>query len=355
MATTQYGVNHPLAVKIWAKKLYKEALKETFVSRFMGTGTDSLITVRNELSKDAGDRIRVGLRMQLSGDGVSGDGTLEGEEEALTTYQDDLFIDQLRHAVRSDGRMSEQRVPFSVREEAMDGLRDWWADRIDTAFFNQIAGNTTVTDTRYTGSQATVAPSTTSGNSRIIYGPVSTTENSLSAESGSANFQLTMIDKAVTYAKTASPLIRPVKTSQGPMYVAFLHPHQVYSLKTDATAARVTWYDAQKARVQGGEMDNGIFSGALGVYNGVILHESTRIPLAPNTTTVRRAVLCGAQAALFGTGQGNSPSQMKWVEEMFDYGNQLGVSAGMIWGLKKTQFNSIDFGTIVMSSHAEAP
>lgn len=351
MATTQYGVNHPLAVKIWAKKLYKEALKETFVSRFMGTGTDSLITVRNELSKDAGDRIRVGLRMQLSGDGVSGDGTLEGVEEALTTYQDDLFIDQLRHAVRSDGRMSEQRVPFSVREEAMDGLRDWWADRIDTAFFNQIAGNTTQSDTRYTGGQATIAAST----SRIVYGPVSTTENSLSAESGSANFQLTMIDKAVTLAKTASPLIRPVKTSQGPMYVAFLHPYQVYSLKTDATANRVTWYDAQRARVQGGETDNGIFTGALGVYNGVILHESTRIPIAPSTTTVRRAVLCGAQAALFGTGQGNSPSQMNWVEELFDYGNQLGVSAGMIWGLKKTQFNSVDFGTIVMSSHAEAP
>ncbi len=351
MATTQYGVNHPLAVKLWAKKLYKEALKETYVSKFMGSGTDSLITVRNELSKDAGDRIRVGIRMQLSGDGVSGDGTLEGVEEALTTYQDDLFIDQLRHAVRSDGRMSEQRVPFSVREEAMDGLRDWWADRIDTAFFNQIAGNTTISDTRYTGGQATIAAST----GRIIYGPVSTTENSLSAESGSANFQLTMIDKAVTLAKTANPLIRPVKTSQGPMYVAFLHPYQVYSLKTDATAARVTWYDAQKARVQGGEMDNGIFNGALGVYNGVILHESTRVPVAPSTTTVRRAVLCGAQAALFGTGQGNSPSQMKWVEEMFDYGNQLGVSAGLIWGLKKTQFNSVDFGTIVMASHAEAP
>lgn len=29
--------------------------------------------------------------------------------------------------------MSEQRVPYSVREEAMMGLKDWWADRLDTA------------------------------------------------------------------------------------------------------------------------------------------------------------------------------------------------------------------------------
>lgn len=357
MATTAYPVNHPLAVKLWSKMLFKEALKETFASRFMGTNKGSLIYVKNELSKSAGDRIRVGLRMQLSGNGVQGDGTLEGQEEALTTHTDDLFINQLRHAVRSDGKMSEQRVPFSVREEAMDGLRDWWADRIDTAFMNHLTGNTGQADTRFTGNNATIAPSTTSGNSRIIYGPLdATTENSLSAsESGSANFQLTMIDKAVTIAKTASPLIRPVRTSAGPRYVAFLHPHQVYNLKTDATAARVTWYDTQKARVQGGEMSNGIFSGALGEYNGVVLHESTRIPLAPSTTTVRRAVLAGAQAICFGTGQGSSPQRMSWVEELFDYGNQLGVSAGMIWGMKKAVFNNNDFGTIVMASHAEAP
>lgn len=252
--------------------------------------------------------------------------------------------------------MSEQRVPFSVREEAMAGLRDWYADRIDTAFFNQLAGNTTVSDVKYTGLQATVAPSTTSGNSRIIYGPDDeTTENSISTASASNNFQLTMLDKAVAYAKVSTPLIRPIRVNGSPKYVAFLHPYQVYSLRTDATANRVTWYDTQKARVNGGEMDNPIFNGALGEYNGVVIHESVRVPVAPSTTTVYRSIFCGAQAACFATGQGNSPEKMTWVEELFDYGNQLGVSAGMIWGLKKTVFNSIDFGTIVMATHAKAP
>jgi N4-gp56 family major capsid protein len=354
MATTQYPVNHPLAVKIWAKRLLREALKETFVERFMGTTKGSLCYVQNELAKGPGDRIRYGLRMQLTGTGILGDATLEGQEEALTTYYDDLLIDQLRHAVRSDGKMSEQRVPFSVREEALDGLRDWWADKIDTAFFNQIAGNTGEADLRNVGHNATTAPTT----GRIVYGPLdATTENSLSAsESGSAEFALTMIDKAVTLAKVATPLIRPVKTSRGPRYVAFLHPYQVYNLKTDATAARVTWYDIHRAELQGGDgKEANIFTGALGEYNGTIIHESTRVPLATSTTTVRRAVLCGAQAACFGTGQDNTSRKMTWVEEQFDYGNQLGVSAGMIWGLTKTVFNAVDFATIVMSSHAEAP
>ncbi len=358
MANTAYGVNHPLSVKLWSKKLMRETLKETYVSRFMGRTKDSLIYVKDDLAKSAGDRIRVGLRMQLTGQGVQGDGTLEGQEEALATFTDDLFIDQIRWAVRSDGEMSEQRVAFSVREEALDGLRDWWADKIDTAFFNHIAGNTTVTNTVNSGNNTTVAPSTDAGNTRIIFGPSdetekSTTENSLSVDSLSANFSLTMLDNALEQAKVATPLIPPLRINGERKYVAFLHPFQVYDLRTLADAARVTWYDTQKARVQGGEMNNPIFNGALGEYNGVIMHESTRIPLAPSTTTVRRAVFCGAQSACFGVGRRDAPNRMKWVEELFDYENQLGVSAALIWGLKKMQFNSIDFGTIVMSSHAE--
>lgn len=88
MAMTEYGVNNALAVKLWARKLFVESLKQTYASRFMGKTPASLIQIKDETNKSAGDRITVGLRMQLSGDGVSGDGTLEGNEEALTTYTD---------------------------------------------------------------------------------------------------------------------------------------------------------------------------------------------------------------------------------------------------------------------------
>jgi N4-gp56 family major capsid protein len=352
MATTDYGVNHALAVKIWTKRLLREALKETHCGRFMGTSTNSLIQVKSELRKQAGDRIRVGLRMQLSGDGVQGDDTLEGNEEALTTYSDDIFVDQLRHAVRSGGRMSDQRVPFSVREEALDGLRDWWADRLDESFFNQIAGNTGQTDTKRTGNQTALAPS----SGLHLFGNADmTTEASLTASTAGSSFQLTMLDDAVAIAKVNSPVIRPVRVGGRSVYVAFLHPYQIHSMRTDATASRITWYDINTSRIRGGEMDNPIFNGALGEYNGVIIHENTRVPLAPSTTAVRRAIFCGAQAACFASGRDNRPNTMTWVEELFDYENELGVSAGMIYGLKKLQFNSADFGTIVLSTYAAAP
>lgn len=134
MAQSSWGVNANEAVKLWSRKLMREALKQTWASKFMGTDSNSLCQILDDTSKGPGDRVRSILRMQLGGAGIQGDGTLEGNEESLVTYTDDIVIDQLRHAVRSGGKMSEQRIPFSVREEARMGLQDWWADRWDTWF-----------------------------------------------------------------------------------------------------------------------------------------------------------------------------------------------------------------------------
>lgn len=353
MATTSYGVNNALAVKLWSKKLAVEALKECYVGKFIGTGSNSLIQVKTETSKGPGDKVTFGLRMQLTGAGIQGDNTLEGSEEALATYSDAVVIDQLRNAVRSGGRMSDQRVPFSVREEAYAGLKDWWMDRYDTWFFNQAGGRSGITDTRLTGNQAAVAPTATTG--QIWCSGDHTTDETL--DNAGDEFSLVHLDKAVVIAKTNSPMIRPIRTNGGEYYVCFIHPGQTLQLRTTLTTGY--WQDIQKAALMGGnQKDNPLFTGALGVYNGVILHESSRVPKGQNSTTLaevantRRAILCGAQAVTMAFGQGGSESKFTWEEELFDYGNQLGVAAGSISGLKKTVFNSKDFGTIVMSSYS---
>ena len=359
MATSDYGVGHPLAVKVWAKALFREALKQTQVSNFMGEDTNSLVYVKNDLNKSAGDKITYGLRTQLSGAGVVGDGTLEGNEEALALYSDSIVIDQLRNAVRSAGEMSDQRVPFTVREEAMLGLADWFAEKLDRSFFNQIAGNTAATTLQETGQQATVDATSLAGNTRIIYatnkaaGTISTTTASLSASVTECTFQLQDIDRLLTVAKTATPAIRPFMVDGKPKYAVFAHPDQLYNLVTDNATTRITWFDTMRSRIQGGDINmNPIFTGALGEYKGALLYESTRIPFTPGAgaANVRRAVLCGAQAVCFATGQRDQGTKMKWVEEKFDYENQLGVSAALIFGLKKTIFNSRDFATVVLET-----
>mgnify|MGYP003627587996 CR=1 FL=1 len=352
MATTNYGVNSQETVKLWSRKLFREALKRTWAYKFIGSDSNSVCQIAEDTSKGSGDRVRVTLRMLLTGDGISGDGTLEGSEEALTTYTDNVVVDQLRHAVRSGGKMTEQRIPFSVREEARMGLTDWWADRIDTWFMNQLGGS--LGDIRTTGMQAATNPA---GTNRHLLGDLGTgltTEVQVGSASASNIMTLQRIDSCVLVAKTSTPQIRPVRIGGEDKFCMFLHPYQVRDLRVNTNTGQ--WLDIQKAAMQGGQVSNNpIYTGALGEYNGVVLHESTRVPFGGSATgSVQsnncRAIFVGAQAACMGFGRGFGTNRMSWVEELFDYRNQLGVSAGLIGGLKKTVFNSSDFGSIILST-----
>lgn len=361
MALSAYGVNANEAVKLWSKRLFIEVLKYTNFADYMGTSTDDMLVVQEETSKGAGDRVRVILRRLLTGAGTQGDTTLEGNEEQLTTNTQDLLIDQLRHGVRSAGQMSEQRIPFSIREEAMRSLADWWADRLDFCIANQLAGNTAQTDTRFTGQNATLAPSTATANNRIIF-PDSTNSTEALVQSNAVTFQITHLDRALSAAKTAAPFMRPLKTGKGSFYVFFMHPNVSRDMQTNATQGQVTWYNMMAAAMKGGKIsDNAlwktpgggdIFSRSIGSYKNVILTENYRVPTAPSQANTYRNILCAAQAGLVAFGQRYGNRRMSWKEKLFDYDNQLGVKAGIIFGITKAQFNGIDYGTIVVPAYA---
>lgn len=356
MATTTYGVNDALAVKLWSQRLDVEALPDTYFARFMGTTASSMIQIMPELSKGAGDRVRFALRRLATGAGTGETETQEGNEESLTKYYDEFVINELGHAhrVRSENTIDAQRVPYDLREECYESLKDWWADRMDTIVANHLAGNTAQTDTtHYGGHNAMTAPST----NRIIRAGGAASDQAMN-NSSTHKFTLNLIDQAVNKAKNARPKLRPIRVNGKDHYVCFLHPDQVLALRSDASTAG-NWFDLQKARLQGGEGDeNGIFSGALGIYNNVILHEWDRIPKGVNGSTgaavdnTRRAVFCGAQALGVAFGQKNTKTKFTWVEDMFDYDREFGVRASSIFGVKKTVYNSEDYGTIVIGSYA---
>lgn len=362
MATTNYTSGSALAPALWRKKLAAEALRKTYFADLMGKGSDNVIQQLDDLEAGGGDNVTWGLRVQLQGGGVQGDGTLEGNEEALVTYSDKIVINQLRHAVRSAGKMSEQRVLFNVRDESKLGLADWFADRWDVSAFNQLAGFTAQTDTRFTGNNATIAP-----DSNHIYRPNSrTTDESLTTGD---EFTLGIIDIMVARSAQFATVngsgvpFRPATVMGRKMLILFIHDYQAYQLRTSATAG--TWIDYQKALIQGGDKNNPLITGGnmIGEYNNVLIMKAPRVPNGVNSTSgaavanARRAILCGAQAGALAMGRikGTNGDRFDWVEEEFDYGNQLGVSAGSMFGIKKSRFNSQDFATFVASTYSPAP
>ena len=233
------------------------------------------------------------------------------------------------------------------------------ASILEDKCFNQLGGATYQTDTAYTGFNTIPLVD----NNHILR-----PNNKASDESLTTGDELTLvqIDRIVarlrqgTFASTGLMPIRPIRIRGGNYYVLFVHPNQVQSLRSQTSNAQ--WADLQRAAIQGGISDLPIFTGGdyVGLYNGVIIHQSEKVPMGVNSTTgaavtnARRAILAGAQAAVFGIG-GETPDdqrKFKWIEERFDYENQLGVSAYTIAGLKATQFNNARFGTFILPTYA---
>lgn len=364
MAITQYGVNDALSNKLWARDLNHEVRKGLEIAPLIGTGPNSIIQEKTEF-KSKGDKITIGLRTRLTGDGVTENETLEGNEESLTTYSDSFFINEIAHAVRVEGEDSidQQRVLFNLREEARDGLTDWFAERLSLSFFIQASGYTGSSIT-YRGSSLTLrdvhkglnsvtAPTT---NRKVFAGTATTDQGLTSADT----FTAAIIDKCVEKAKTANPRIRPVRVMGKDMYVMYLHPYQVYDLRNDT--GTMGWREIQLAAIQGGETSsNPIFTGALGVYNNVVLRENEDVVTGVNSSnaaevsTVRRALFLGAQSVGIGfSSKFSKSSPYKWVEKKFDYDRELGVSVQGLMGMKKSVFNSEDFGILTASTYAAA-
>jgi N4-gp56 family major capsid protein len=353
MAITAFGTNDSQTVKLWSSLTMRDALKSTLFNKFLGSGKGAIIQRLVELEKSAGDVIKYDLLMQMSGSGVTGDNRMRDNEEALIYYQDSVSIDQIRnaHAFR---RMSQQRTLHDMRVDAKTNLADWFAGKYDEYMFRFLCGDNTISFAN-TGA----VPDT---NHYIMAGDVSRTGTIATDEGNLGNNDqvcLADLDYCKESAKTLSPLIRPVMIDGGEFYVVVLHSYSVTDLRLDiANSAYVDWPTIQMYANKRG-LDNPIFTGALGVYNGMIMYESTRV-WSPRSN-VRRNLFLGAQAGVFAMGNAYDSMEqarvgkenlMSWYEETDDYGNEKGIAVGSIFGMKATRFNNADFGKIVLSSYA---
>lgn len=353
MAVSAFGTNDAQTVKIWSPLTLREALKPTMVSKLMGSGKKSVIQRLTDLEKTAGDSIKYDLLMQMTGSGVRGDNRMRDSEEALVYHQETIEIDQLRnaHAFR---RMSQQRTLHNLRSDAKSNLADWFAGQYDQILLDQLCGNATNTFAN--------TPTTPTQNQRIVSGDVArsaTLSTDEAAISSNDQFTLADMDYAKESAKTLTPPIRPTEVNGKDMFIVVLHTYSVTDLRLDVgNSAYTDWPTIQLYAQKRGD-SNPIFTGALGVYNNMILYESTRI--YEPVSNVRRNLFLGAQAGAFAMGSAYDSMEssrlgkdnlMSWYEQKDDYGNEKGIAVGNIFGIRSNVFNSLDYGKMIISSYA---
>ena len=355
MALTNFGALQTEQKLAWGKELWKVARNNSFMMQFAGTGSNSMIQRITELKKsEKGAQAVFQLVADLVEDGIAGDNTLEGNEEAISAYDQFIKIDQLRHANRLAGRMADQKSVISFRETSRDVLGYWLAERLDqmallilsgvalTKKTNGAARSSSTLNTLEFAADVT-APSANryrrwSATSGLL--PASTT-SMLAADTPSYK----MLVEAKAYAK--DQYIRGIKGPGGQEYFhVFMTPQGVANLKLDADYLA----NVRGAGIRGDS--NTLFTGAVANVDGLIIHEFRHVYNTTgaasgskwgSTSTLdgQRVLLCGAQALAFA-----DLGAPFWDErDHFDYGNQYGISIGKVIGFKKPVFKSPVTGT----------
>jgi N4-gp56 family major capsid protein len=320
MADWTFTTANALTSQTWAKQWWIESKKASYFYGQGLVGADENqypIVEFSDLNENQGYQHTYGQVRDLTGAGVTGDSTLEGNEEEPVTFDDQITINQVRNAIRTAGKLSE-RYPSDkrVRTWAESLLKRWMAAKIDQDIFDALGTSLT----------------------KVIYGGDATLTTDIEAGD---YFTLALISKAVAYAGKATPQIVPVPFKGKEYFICVISDDQSYDLKIRDAA----WQQANREGRQPG-LDNPIFTGNEGVWDNTVIHKHRRVATA--TTWGTGTNLNGATALFLGLQAAGIAYAVKrvWNEKTFDYGNKAGFAIGAIYGVSKTVFNSADNGVV---------
>jgi N4-gp56 family major capsid protein len=358
MANTNFGLQTQEELTLWSMQLWKHARNYSFVNKLMGKDSNAMVQHITELKKsDKGARAVITLLADLEGDGISGDRTLEGNEEAMKSYDQVIRIDQLRHANRHEGRMADQKSVVEFRNNSRDVLAYWLADRVDQMAFLTLSGVSYAmrnnglprvgSDLPFLEFAADVKAPTNQRKLRWNGTAKTLSVNGATTDVAAADTPMwELFVQLKAYAK--DQYMRGVKGPGGQeVFHAFLTPQAMARLKLDDTYMQ----NVRNARQR--SANNPLFTGDSVEIDGIVFHEFRHVYNTAGaasgdkwgddgTVDGCQILFCGAQAlAMADIG---NPT---WVEKGFDYDNQQGVSIAKIMGFLKPQFNSIYSGNTV--------
>ena len=382
MAVTNFGTLSGDQLQAWSRDFWKVSRNQSFINQFAGSGSNAMVQRVTELTKNnKGTKANITLLADMTGDGITGDYTLEGNEEALRAYDISIELDQLRFANRIAGRMADQKTVVNFREQSRDALAYAMADRCDQLAFLTLSG--VAYTFKNNGALRTVVGGAVNGQELVdlayasdVSAPTAARHRRWDATGGllaggtnamvaADKISYECIVNLKAYAK--DNYIRGIRgAGNQETFHMFVTPQQMADLKLDTSFLA----NVRNAGVRG--TSNSLFSGSSSLMvDGVMIHEfrhvfntsgatsgsSSNVGAAgykwgaDATVDGARALFCGAQAlALADIGL------PEMVEDTFDYGNQSGISVGKIFGMRKPKYNSDisgsvqDFGVICLDT-----
>lgn len=366
MALTDFGSLTAARKRVWAITAWRQGLDESFwnATGMVGREDNKPVQMITELTAtERGDQCIIQLVAELSGDGIAGDNMLEGNEEPLINDAQTIQLDLLRNAVKSKGKMSEQRTVLRFRAQAKSKLTYWLANKLDEMAFLTASGRAYTLNldgsTRSGSSQLPLlsfaSDVTAASSARVMHAGAATSEATITAaDTMSWNFLV----KVQAFAKRRR--MRPIRAEGRSYYAVVMSTEQAKDLKSDAT------YQTNVGRGGTAGGANPLFKGNFANVDGLLLFEHPKVfntfGLASASKWGAGGLVDGAQALLLGAqGLGFARiNEAEWEEsDQRDYKNRVGIGYGRIVGYKKPVFRSIydaataqDFGIIAVKTAA---
>ena len=375
MANTNFAALTSEQLTIWSRDFWRVARNMSFINQFAGSGSNAMVQTISELTQsEKGARAVLTLLADMTGDGIVGDNTLEGNEEALRAFDIVVGLDQLRFANRLSGRLADQKSVVNFREHSRDALAYAMADRMDQLAFLTLSG------IGYSlKNNGGLRPSMNSGQNLndLAFGsdvtaPTSNRHRRFDATNGivAGDVTATVAADKLSYggivdlkAYAKDQYIRGMRgAGNDETFHLFVTPQVMADLKLDSDFLA----NVRQAGVRG--PGSSLFSGSSSLMvDGIMVHEFRHVF---NTTGATAGTSSNAGAAgykwganadvngsacLFCGAQALAMADIgapEIVEDTFDYGNQNGISIGKIFGLKKPKYHSDvtgqseDFGVI---------
>lgn len=320
---------------LWSMRLLAQAENLTFWHNMEGVPGSGMPIIRlDELGKQAGDTIKFDMVLALTGTGLTGDGpgsNLEGNEEQLKLRQTSAALSQFQHAVRWTD-LADALITHNMRTTALNQLSNWLAEQYDARIFAEFTGNL--------NPQTGVAGTTVPDANKWAAGTASSRATVADTNAG-GRMTLATITELKAYARSALKMA-PLKMEDGQEYFGLvMHPYTAMQLKEFDTS----WAQAQRDARERSAL-NPVFTGALGIWDGVILYENNNVPRSTNgSVQTSDNVFFGAQG--LSRGYGFYP---KWTEEEFSYGQEIGIAARVLMTEKLNVFDLTSAGGAAASA-----
>jgi len=354
--------------QVWSNTFWKEYIRESGFSNYMSRESNAIFRILGDLDGKGGGIVNIPLLGRLKGRGVEGSEVLEGNEEDLENFNDQVRINWIRNGVvvpKSTSYLTE----LDLLGAAKAALKDWRAeklrDRIIAALQSIIIPGTTDEnglpgmDSSVSYANATAAQRNTylvNNTDRIQFGKLRSNSSSgvwatAAATIDNTDDKLTtaLISTAKRLAKNADPHIRPFRIEDGrEYYVLFANSLAFRDLQGD-TAMQQANRDARERGI-----DNPIFQGGDLIWDGVIIREIPELGVISGAGAggidITRNFLCGQGSVALAWGQGPTPQS----DMDRDYRFRPGVAMEELTGQKKVSWGGKNYGVVEIVTAAVA-